>query len=202
MTHIVAASLWIVGCYYHVLLLPAPEWLGYIYAAIAVWAFDRVIRNVRLAWLNFPRLRSRADQKRLIFQAEAQLYNAGEVVRLRVTPARGWPKTIGGPGTYVYVSAPWSWRMWGNHPLTIAWPADMPPVPAKSASDQDSLSHPKDRTTFELLAKRYDGFTKQLLKSIERAGGDSEKGLAHWGKLELAIEGPCASHPPPVHIFY
>lgn len=202
MLHILGAVAWVVGCYYHVWYLEDADWLQWIYAAIAVWGFDRVVRAARIAWLNFPRILGRSRRTGRVFEAQAKLVNAGEFMRLQVTPARGWPNAAGGPGSFVFISMPWAWRAWGNHPLTIAWPADMPPVSddADSAAAEGidaDLSHPTNKRSFELIIKRWDGFTKTLVRSIIANGKvDPERlGQEHLTvPIRLMVEGPCMSH--------
>lgn len=209
--HIIAAVFWVVGTYYHVFLLESLETVKWVYAAIAIWGFDRFVRGARLAWINSPRLsslvRKAGSKRRTLFEAHAQVISAGEFVRIRVTPTRGWPAAAAGPGTYVFVSRPWHWASWGNHPLTIAWPAGMPPVPSAldeqdsqepiEAADLDAqLARPGDKTSFELVMKRWDAFTKRLTKGM-RPSGDNETGdvLGGIGRVSLCVEGPCTSLP-------
>jgi hypothetical protein len=72
--HIAGAIVWIVGSYYHVYLLdPEYHLLKWIYAAVALWAFDRVTRLARTIWLSLPIFRKADVKKRGILPAEAFL---------------------------------------------------------------------------------------------------------------------------------
>ncbi|KII85365.1 hypothetical protein PLICRDRAFT_178447 [Plicaturopsis crispa FD-325 SS-3] len=141
--HILGILLWVIGCYYHVYLLAVTDpasfniFLGFIYAAIAFWAFDRLVRGLSFLWSNAPRFSRKGEGQRgkMVFSsAEGTITAAGAYVRLRLTPSRasGWlmkgGMMGGGPGTYVFVSSP-GLRFVGSHPFTVTWPAGMPPPP-------------------------------------------------------------------------
>ncbi|GAA6043586.1 hypothetical protein JCM8097_005268 [Rhodosporidiobolus ruineniae] len=190
------------------LLDPHYSYLKYIYGAIAFWGFDRFVRWARLAYLNFSFFGSKhGSVKRAPLAAEGYVSDCGEYVCLRVTMARAWPRKMGGAGTYVFLSSP-SMRIWENHPFTISWPSHMPatdssapsssrnsgrPSPVSPDSDKEkAFSFGNDASTtrwsdqsasendasFEVLIKKYSGFTKRLSKALAKgnlAPGQTEK---------------------------
>lgn len=57
--------------YYHVWLLDKQySYLKYIYATIAIWGFERVVRWAMLAWYNLPALRKSDRKLKNSFAAE------------------------------------------------------------------------------------------------------------------------------------
>ncbi|KAI0461387.1 hypothetical protein LJB42_001056 [Komagataella kurtzmanii] len=50
--HIILGCLFVVGIWYHCIEL---GWMQWVYASIAIWAFDRLIRLVRMAYYGFPK---------------------------------------------------------------------------------------------------------------------------------------------------
>ncbi|KAK4174683.1 ferric reductase like transmembrane component-domain-containing protein [Triangularia setosa] len=103
--HIIMAVFVIAGSWYHVEFLFSRKW-GYefwLYAACAVWFFDRVIRVFRIL-KNGPR--------RAVVTEVAE-----DIVRVDVKGIR-WTAA---PGlhTYAYFPALSPWRPWENHPFSI-----------------------------------------------------------------------------------
>ncbi|GAA6043368.1 hypothetical protein JCM8097_005285 [Rhodosporidiobolus ruineniae] len=213
--HIASAVVWVVGCYYHVYLLGEDVYVKYIYGAVALWGFDRFARWVRLAYLNFSFFGSKhGGVKRAPLAAEGYVSECGDYVRLRVTMARAWPRKMGGAGTYVFLSSP-SMRIWENHPFTISWPSHMPSTDSsaptscrnpgrsspvspdsnkeKAFSFNGASSHgwsdqsaSENDASFEVLIKKYSGFTKRLSKALAKgnlAPGQTEK-------VKILVEGP------------
>ncbi|CAI4784945.1 CPA_1a_G0053000.mRNA.1.CDS.1 [Saccharomyces cerevisiae] len=77
------------------------EW---IYAAIAIWTIDRLIRIVRVSYFGFPK-------------ASLQLVG-DDIIRVTVKrPVRLWKAK---PGQYVFVSFPHPLYFWQSHPFTVS----------------------------------------------------------------------------------
>ncbi|KAK7206972.1 ferric reductase like transmembrane component-domain-containing protein [Myxozyma melibiosi] len=105
--HIVLAILTIVGCWYHIKLRYTTEWgyIYWIYAAIAVWAFDMLLRCTRLCLFNFRSTKAIAEVV------------PGELLRVVVFPSFE-QHAAAGRHTFLYwptISLPWT-----SHPLTVA----------------------------------------------------------------------------------
>ncbi|KAK8439295.1 hypothetical protein ACI3LY_005173 [Candidozyma auris] len=97
--HIILAIGWVVGAWHHL------KYFGYlpiIYATIAVWAFDRFIRVVRMLWFGFP-------------QAQVTLVE-DETLRVVVPKPKHW-KSIPGGHAWLYFCR--SWYFWQSHPFTF-----------------------------------------------------------------------------------
>lgn len=98
--HIVLGALFFYACWEHVSELSGIEW---IYAAMAIWILDRVIRAIRLFYFGFPK-------------AELQLIG-DDLIKIRVAkPARYWKAK---PGHYVFVSFLRPLYFWQSHPFTV-----------------------------------------------------------------------------------
>ncbi|KAK3997865.1 Ferric/cupric reductase transmembrane component 1 [Cladorrhinum sp. PSN332] len=106
LAHIVMAVIIIVGCWYHVVLRFPPDGSGFttwLYAAIAVWAFDRVARLARIV-------------KHGVRHAKVTEIGGG-YVRLDIPGVR-WSAS---PGRHVYVHLPTvnMMRPWESHPFSV-----------------------------------------------------------------------------------
>lgn len=97
--HILLALAFIVGSWGHVQRFNHHQ--PYV-AATAIWAFDRVIRIVRLIWFGAPK-------------AELMLV-ADETIRVTIPTRKHWHPTPGGHA-FVYFWRPSCW--WQSHPFTF-----------------------------------------------------------------------------------
>ncbi|KAM7182793.1 putative ferric reductase transmembrane component [Naviculisporaceae sp. PSN 640] len=118
-SHIVLSVITLVGCWYHVTLWVGIGTWGYetwLYAACAVWFFDRLAR--------FGRVLKNGLRRAKVVQLDGE---GGEYVRVDIEGIR-WG--TGNPGTHVYVYWPFLtalsssrgewWRQpWENHPFSL-----------------------------------------------------------------------------------
>lgn len=102
--HIILAVLWTVGAYYH---LEEFGYLPFVFAAIAVWAFDRAVRLGRILVFGFPK-------------ATVSLV-ADETLRVVVPKPAHW-KSIPGGHSWLFFGK--SWFFWQSHPFTFVETAD------------------------------------------------------------------------------
>ncbi len=98
--HIIFAALFMVGCWYHCIEL---GWMEYVYASIAIWAFDRFIRIVRILWFG------------VFKEATFQLFDE-DTVKMTIDRPNSW-KPFPGAFVYLYVLQPR--HFWQSHPFTI-----------------------------------------------------------------------------------
>ena len=98
--HIVLAAMFIYACWEHVTIYSGIEW---IYAAIAIWGVDRIVRIVRIALLGFPK-------------ADLQLVGS-DLVRVTINKPKGFWKAKS--GQYVFVSFLRPLCFWQSHPFTV-----------------------------------------------------------------------------------
>ncbi|GEQ68747.1 hypothetical protein JCM33374_g2415 [Metschnikowia sp. JCM 33374] len=97
--HIVLAAMFIMGTWYHIRMRMYMEWL---YASIAVWGFDRLVRWGRMAVFGFPK-------------ATVTLL-ADDCLRV-VVPKPSYWKSV--PGGHAWVYFCHSWYFWQSHPFTF-----------------------------------------------------------------------------------
>ncbi|CAN6660953.1 ferric/cupric reductase transmembrane component 2 [Trichomonascus vanleenenianus] len=99
--HITLAIVFVLSAWYHLIDLGCNE---YVYASIAVWAFDRLMRIVRLLWSG---VRSKA---------QCVLHHEGNIIEIKIDYSQRWKFY---PGAYVFVHfARWN-RFWQSHPFTL-----------------------------------------------------------------------------------
>ena len=102
--HIVLAILVIIGCWYHVVLMWGHNfYLNWLYAAIAVWLFDRLARVLRM--FKNGVLRS------VVTELDS------EFVRIDI-PGIHWARKPGDVA-YAYFPTLHPLRPWENHPFSI-----------------------------------------------------------------------------------
>ncbi|KAF2172659.1 hypothetical protein M409DRAFT_16621 [Zasmidium cellare ATCC 36951] len=154
-SHIVLAAITIVGCWYHIWLIPygigryhneSQDWL---YIAIAFWGFDRVVRLFRIVYNGMRR----ADVTEL----------ANDIVRIDIKGVRWDPE----PGKHVYVHFPTlhPLRPWENHPFS--W--------TPSALLQD---FPKGPSQSDLEKAQGNGNIKEISDVSGEDGSNSSSGFA------------------------
>ncbi|KAF4554735.1 Ferric reductase like transmembrane component-containing protein 2 [Elsinoe fawcettii] len=179
--HIVLAVLVLVGSWYHVELLFERKW-GYqhwLYAAFAVWFFDRLVRVIRIV---------REGRK----MAEVKEIGDG-IVRVDVPGVR-WGT---GPGAHVYAYFPglkkrWPWEC---HPFSVV------PVLAQretEVEDSDSTATPTETLDVE-KAPRTSVTVPRRSKEVVgiRLYCRRHKGLTNSlaaGRLTALLEGPYHNH--------
>ena len=142
--HIVLGILFIVGTWYHVAGIHQGhmEWL---YAAVAIWSFDRFIRLVRLFILNISWSNGRIARR-------ARLQSVG-VDAVKVTVSVGYNFSFK-PGQYVFVYFP-RFNFWESHPFTIA-----------------SYDFVDGQPTVTLLFRVHGGITKKLARHVAEGPKD------------------------------
>ena len=103
--HIICAILFIVGGYYHLRLLNSSMSMKFYWATIAVWAFDRAFRLLRIATSNFRAL--------ALVKAESNML----VVTI---PVPKWWKLHKRPGSYVFIHFLHAHVFFQSHPFTMS----------------------------------------------------------------------------------
>lgn len=170
-THVVFAVLGLVCLWYHVAVLKVDTWrefLQYLEAAFAFWAFDRVVRIAKLVLLSFS---ASAKSSSAVVEAVAAPLpgeatgggGGAEVVKVTIQlpgPLASQVKT----GSHVYLWIP-RLQLFSAHPFTVA----------KSSFKADQGS------TLVVLAKANRGLTKKLFNSAGK-------------QLSVFVEGPYGGH--------
>jgi predicted ferric reductase len=171
--HILFAIAAVVGTWYH-LVDRSYSQLAYLIAAIAIWAFDRIARTVRLAYYSIGNGGSRAIVEAL----------PGNATRITVALARPWHF---GPGQHAYLYMP-SISMLQSHPFSAAW-AEQP----TGGEDDDQLAMKRQdiggsrNMTVAFVIRARTGFTNTLYQKTAAAPN---------GVMETTcwVEGPYGGH--------
>jgi len=195
--HIIAVALAVTGVYYH-LSIKGYVWLWYLKVAIALWAFDRGLRLLRVLYRNVGRKMTTATCEAL----------PGDAIRVTLHLARPWTFK---PGQHLYLYMP-RLALWTSHPFTISWSEDEQYV----KFDEEKLSlHRQDiihegQSTLSLIIRRRTGFTNTLYKKaydsperifttralVEGPYGKVDT-LGSYGTVVLIAGGVGITHPVP-----
>lgn len=115
--HIALGVLVIVGLFYHTAIFNG-EYDGYLWPLVAIWSFDRLARVARLAYCN---VRVFAGAKRIgatrITSTTVCYHQDAHLLELRIIPS-GSVKPAAGQHYFVYQRN--GWKLWENHPFTLA----------------------------------------------------------------------------------
>ncbi|KAF2502862.1 hypothetical protein BU16DRAFT_554894 [Lophium mytilinum] len=115
--HIVFSIVVLVGLFYHTDIYDG-EYDPYLWPPVAIWAFDRFLRIVRLVFCN---LNLRFSGKKLQHTNTIASYSKEtDAVRLEIIPGSAFLKP--NPGQHYFLYQPLSWKGYENHPFTLgAW---------------------------------------------------------------------------------
>lgn len=158
--HILFAIAFTVGCVWHSYYM---GWMQWIWAAIAIWAFDRFLRVAKIALNGYS-------------YAEAKLYhdNGSDVFKMAISTANAYQYK---PGTHVFIHFLKPWGFWQSHPFTvyrspIAGQEHELMVCGKAAGGMT-------KTVAQDLAKHPNGFNDNLLVALDGPYGHHH-GLEHY----------------------
>lgn len=145
--HIIFAIVAVVGIWYHLKLKDLPQ-LKYMYAVVALWAFDRLARLARLGYNNVG-----AGGTKTLVEALP-----GNACRVTVTMARPWNFR---PGQHAYLYFP-GISMWQSHPFSAAWSDEAEGSNGEKLpmARQDVLA--MNKTTMSFVIRARTGFTNHL----------------------------------------
>lgn len=189
-THIILAVVWLVGTFYHIKLLDEPQYMPWMWVAVAFWAFDRTVRILRLILINF--ITGRNDNND---SATDVIVLEDDVLRLEIPVANAWQST---PGQYIFVYFP-KFKFWQSHPFTIldvantdaasrrSSPSTTKQTTKISAVELDQLDEPGGAPGKKLVIafRAHKGVTRQLLNAAVSNGGTL--------RTRSLVEGPYGS---------
>jgi hypothetical protein len=131
-----------------------------LYGVVALWAMERTMRFIRLAYGNVGKGGTTADVEVL----------PGDALRVTVRMARPWRFR---PGQHAYLYMP-SVGLWTNHPFSVAWSEEEEDLNTVSSitdekglpmNRQDILEH--NKTSLSFIIRRRTGFTDKLFKKAD-----------------------------------
>lgn len=155
--HMIGAAVALAGIWIH---LSGRHQQQIIYAVVAIWAFERTYRLVRILMRNVGNGGTQADVEVL----------PGDALRVTVRMARPWTFR---PGQHAYLTIP-SVGLHTNHPFSLAWSEEEEDlsITNMTADDkglpmnrQDILEHRK--TSMSFIIRRRTGFTEKLYKKAD-----------------------------------
>ncbi|KAF2875483.1 ferric reductase [Massariosphaeria phaeospora] len=173
--HIFAAAVAVGGVWWH-LKLKMMDHLYMMYGVVALWAFERAYRFVRIVMRNVGNGGTQADIEVL----------PGDALRITVRMARPWAFR---PGQHAYLYMP-SIGLWTNHPFSMAWSEEEEDVNVQSMmADEKGLPMNRqdileaNKTSMSFIVRRRTGFTEKLYKKAD---------LSAAGKFSTTafVEGP------------
>ena len=181
----------ILGVYVHLEVAKLPA-LPFIRAVVGLWASERLIRLIRLAYLNLSRKHGCTNVIVEALQGEAcrVTFNLPRHVTVR-------------PGSHVYAYLP-QVSLWMSHPFSVAWtnvdsepPTGVQPLSSTTPSSPSALEkqspmttslHPsKAPTSISLVMAARTGMTRKIYNKAQASAG---------GVLRMSgyVEGPYAGH--------
>ncbi|KAG5371978.1 Ferric/cupric reductase transmembrane component 2 [Yarrowia sp. C11] len=129
--HIVFGILFVVGLWYHCWTI---GWMQWVWATIAVWGFDRVLRVARIAYCGG------------ILSADFTLVDKDQlIIKAEVPYSRLWSVY---PGAHVYIYFLSGNKFWESHPFTIYQSPE-----ATQNGKMTLLIKAKDGLTFDLVSR-------------------------------------------------
>lgn len=181
-THIAFAMLALVGCWYHIDLRFGNKW-GYkvwLYIAFAFWAFDRLMRFLRLVYWNYS-----GSPLAVVKQIPHT-----DILQMTIHLKKAWNVR---PGQHSFLYIPLLGKPWENHPFTIAsWSRSEPSRNTSTAIDADIAKElrvhdlevdgsPDSQHNQDLhhsiqvvcLMRARKGMTASLLQKLRRSGASS-----------------------------
>ncbi|KAL4760552.1 ferric reductase family protein [Aspergillus foveolatus] len=165
------------------------KWNGYLWPMVAIWAFDRVVRLIRIAYCNLNvRLGRRFSRTT---SSLVQYFEDSDLIKIEFSPA---PSTLKpAPGQHYYLYQPVTLKGWENHPFTLG--AYVPPSLSLATGSESIRVHEKHQQDSKLIfyIRPYDGWTRRLRNQCRKSG-------LSVIKPKLLLEGPYG-HAAPLHTF-
>lgn len=181
-THIAFGILALMGCWYHIDLRFGDKW-GYkvwLYIAFAFWAFDRLMRFIRLVYFNCF-----GSPIAVVKQVPHT-----DIIQMTIALKKAWNVK---PGQHSFLYIPLLGKPWENHPFTIAsWTSpgsrrNAPAITDRSAGKEaevngleidSSSSSQHSHESHQLhqiicLMRARKGMTGSLLSKLRRSGASS-----------------------------
>lgn len=190
--HVALSILIVAACYWHIVFRFQHQW-GYetwIYVCIAIWGFDRAFRILRLLRFGVK---------------TAEITNIDdEYVRITI------PDVSASGHAYLYF-LPLTWRIWENHPFSIA--SHLLQAPSLPSAERATESNPDtEKWPIQTAALVHKTSSNTAVKSPPslgitlyiRIGKGLTKQLCARTSLPVLIEAGYTSHSPiaePIHKF-
>jgi predicted ferric reductase len=113
--HIVLAIVFVYAIFDHMSHFGS-EFTPYLWPVVVIWAFDRLMRLIRLLACNLPMFLGRREMKES--QSSVSYDKEADMIRLEVPIDHMITKPD--PGQHYFIYQPTFWKGWENHPFTLA----------------------------------------------------------------------------------
>ncbi|KAL4936431.1 hypothetical protein BDV06DRAFT_205013 [Aspergillus oleicola] len=210
--HIVFSIGLLVGCFYHTVIFEGQEYWFYLWLPVGIWAFDRVLRLVRVIYCNFH-VQTHSGKRVQYTTSTATYDKASDIIRLDTIP--GSLALRPRPGDYYFLYQPFRLTGWESHPFTLGywsyelgWKGSSPSTPRARKSDervdvsqvpllsddsssgtrspaiQRSKENPEHRDLkLTFWIRPYDGWTRSLRRQCLKSPD-------HTTNATMLLEGP------------
>jgi predicted ferric reductase len=177
--HIVLSLVVLVLLFQHLKVMSG-SYNAWLWACVGVWAFDRLVRVIRIAALSFRTMAFGQSGHNAV--ARIADHKTG-LIRLTVDSSLPLKPAA---GAYYFIYTPWSSTPWQSHPFSLA---SWEPSPSGSG------------TTFHFLIAPRRGATRRLRKRIEKYTAETAGTTEGTDvSLRVLLEGPYGVRHP-VHKF-
>ncbi|KAI4242550.1 MAG: hypothetical protein L6R40_003931 [Gallowayella cf. fulva] len=176
--HVLLSIFVLVGCLWHIVARFQHQW-GYenwIYTAIAVWGFERMMRIARLA-------RNGVKTARVTIVDE-------DYIRVNI-------EDISGSGHAFLYFPTLTWRIWENHPFSVAstvLPSNDLPDTLKYDTDIEKLGSSSEASDSDSRERRYQSLTKVGMTFLVRTKGGITSQLRSQETLPVLVESAYGPH--------
>ncbi|KAL8812217.1 MAG: hypothetical protein Q9223_001540 [Gallowayella weberi] len=176
--HVLLSIFVLVGCLWHIVDRFQHQW-GYenwIYTAIAIWGFERLMRFARLA-------RNGVKTARVTVIDD-------DYIRVHI-------EEISGSGHAFLYFPTLTWRVWENHPFSVAstvLPADHQPGTLEYDADVEKLGTSSDGSDSDSRERRSQSPTKVGLTFLVRTKGGITGQLRKHTSLHVLVESAYGPH--------
>jgi hypothetical protein len=174
-THVILAIISMIGCLLHIYYRFTWQW-GYetwVYIAFAIWGFDRFLARPLRVFRNGVR------------RAYVSIVDE-DYLKVHI------PGVEASGVAYLYFPT-LTWRIWENHPFSVAATSDLEPAVISSPSGPDSISDsPIERTDKERYTVATRGLphlarTSGIVFFVRRRGGFTSQLALHASTLKSAL---------------
>ncbi|KAJ6786080.1 hypothetical protein PWT90_09853 [Aphanocladium album] len=186
--HIAMGIIFLANYFDHIKEKFGGDYRVWTWVCVGIWASDYFFRLVRVVWLNFNAFLGKDNRAIASYSEETGM------IRLQVHVS-GTPSHQS-PGTYYYLHFG-GWRMWENHPFSLAGSSagEMSQATTIEPADGEKRSavigiQPESRDLLDgqsyktFMIRPRKGFTRRLRDSIIK---QDSSGLA---RLRVVLEGP------------
>lgn len=175
--HVLLAIVFLLGTWYHSRLFANHVEVKFLIGAILLYAFDLLLKIVKLVASNVPLGKIYGSKKRF---SKCRIEAVAGATRMTISLPRLWDVK---PGQHVFLHAP-TLGPFQAHPFSVAWVDNHAHKNGAHVQSPDNCDEEVDRDenhTLALVVKANDGFTRTLFKRAQKHPSTH---------LTVMVEGP------------